>query len=777
MGKKKRVKNQPRAADGRFTSIDTKTESKSDSGLELATTSIFDDHETTRISRRALPGAYISAENTPLKPQLGPNLICNKPSSENGISQKSTPSATKRSQPPSSEVSDSTSVPVGGDDTKRPETPLSITLQFANLAMDEGEHAESSKRMGKMTAKQNPTKAMGGDARMQLPQATIERSPSKGPIPYSHRDHARDAAVIVELGEAMALGRFTDIDVLMSVDIINTARRVLYDLPLADSETLRSAALARVEIMGKAPELVKTILTRFIRGPLCDSPLSRPQSSPSKRKAVNDEQLDEFEHIDSGGMEQRGWSLNAQPFGDASTRRQQYAGRGRAPRGRQRLPNFPEDDSERGLMNRRGAGRHSGRSGQPSPMGTRANRPHEDDNYFNSQHNTSGHDKNIKIEHQLFVYKDIEPISSYLSKLDHLVYRYGHKRVLDHLGVGILLDSTSAGAKWFMALASEQKELLSSDYDLFKSAMKKRFAKDRNTMMRKGDSITHSFEKEDQFSVNDYIDEKVKWYNEAGSLSEDWQALRVYNGLDDHLKAKITMYQTESNTVQDLREQVAEQKDAAYEDWAKRRKWMASQEKSTEDNARQICELRNLLATRQQRDLANRLGRRPDADVNDVEKETRLQMPSNFMDGLKEVQLDRKPSDDTPPRRWNEPQRSWNGNSDGRRQWQNGQRGRRWNEGRFQRNTGDNPPTSKGEDAPYTDNLANRPRAARVFLVEGQPCVQDDESGKTFRLDEDDFPSILEQMEQYQTPLDDAATPTTGTLDDDEDAAASAKKD
>ena len=82
-------------------------------------------------------------------------------------------------------------------------------------------------------------------------------------------------------------------------------------------------------------------------------------------------------------------------------------------------------------------------------------------------------------------------------------------------------------------------------------------------MMQKGDSLKHSFENEDKFSVNDYIDEKVRWYNEAGSLSEDWQALRVYNGLDDHLKVRITMKQIETNTIEDLRNQVAEHRETA----------------------------------------------------------------------------------------------------------------------------------------------------------------------------------------------------------------------
>ncbi|KAI1819291.1 hypothetical protein F4861DRAFT_546962 [Xylaria intraflava] len=121
------------------------------------------------------------------------------------------------------------------------------------------------------------------------------------------------------------------------------------------------------------------------------------------------------------------------------------------------------------------------------------------------KHKETYRSQNPKIEHKLFTYADAQPVSTYVSKIDHLIRRFGEKDVTGNLVIGILLEADSPGAKWCMSLPVEEKEAISTDYARFKSAIIQRFGRNRNEMMRTGDKVTHSFEKEDTFSVYDYI--------------------------------------------------------------------------------------------------------------------------------------------------------------------------------------------------------------------------------------------------------------------------------
>ncbi|KAI1436837.1 hypothetical protein GGR50DRAFT_692802 [Xylaria sp. CBS 124048] len=87
--------------------------------------------------------------------------------------------------------------------------------------------------------------------------------------------------------------------------------------------------------------------------------------------------------------------------------------------------------------------------------------------------------------------------------------RFGEKTVLDNLVIGILLEYTTSGAKWYyIALPEEEEEILSSNYPQLRAALIERFSKNHNAMMLQADKVKRSFTNGATFSVYDYADEK-----------------------------------------------------------------------------------------------------------------------------------------------------------------------------------------------------------------------------------------------------------------------------
>ena len=627
---------------------------------------------------------------------------------------------------------------------------ISVRSLIANLDSTMETPGETSQQGAQRQAsRQNPTGSFGGDARMpQQPQQPQSQQPplSSGPqFPdvYTHADRLRDAALILEIADEMGRDEYPELVHSLSDEHVNLAHRLLEQFSSLEIDRRRVHAIPRIDRVTKSIRSFDNFVMRFSVGPSRvspthssvsggqprynqavrsnhASPAATPRLSPKRARVDND-----YEMVERELPHQTGWVPNSQPM----------------------EPNLrPPSRANRNRDHRQYQERQDTRSQRYS-----SERPQ--------------HAPQLKIEHQIFVYHDTEPVTSYLSKLDHLVHRVGESTVLDHLGIGILLDGKSAGAKWFLALSTADKASVSTDYALFKKTMKKRFGKDRNTMMQKGDSLKHSFENEDKFSVNDYIDEKVRWYNEAGSLSEDWQALRVYNGLDDHLKVRITMKQIETNTIEDLRNQVAEHREAAYEEFTRRRDWRQHQEKATKDNFRQIQEVKNMLLSRQSQNInADRLIqqlRRQNNDATVTTVTTPVSVSPQVLDTLKKipVQADRGNNQFNNP---NRNRNNWNRNN-----WNRDRNANGTNTNQQPQNT--NPQKQSSPAPPQADTTEKK--SANILTIQGQTYLIDNENA--YEVSDDNFADILEQINEFQPEdapmLPPSATPepeTKGETDD-----------
>ncbi|KAI1820374.1 hypothetical protein F4861DRAFT_543008 [Xylaria intraflava] len=643
--------------------------------------------------------------------------------------------------------------------TLRPKSVVSLISRFDELNMADHEQAESSAQ-GAMrnVARQNPERDLGGDARRDYEKNNNDggesnRGPrmrssirSTSPISqlsdqvsiYTESDHCRDAAMIREILEGMAFGEYRELQSQMTSDVTERARAVLRDLTGAEIVELyqHAQAMGRVERVTRSSKVFEAFLYRFMNGPSAPSPgkvrkdtnrfnesfrqSTRRQSyrrdasaGPQPRERRLDP--DDFEVI-SHGPAQHGWKKTAQPLGDEA----QGDNLGRRKYNDIRMENHGDEG------------------------------PDDEDSYaargYRNNRDNNRSTFTPKIEHQLFTYTDAQPVSTYISKLDHLIRRFGEKVVMDNLVVGILLDADSPGARWYMSLPEDDKETFSTNYARFKTAITQRFGRNRNEMMRKGDQITHSFTNEDTFSVYDYIDEKLKWYTEAGNLSEDWQTLRIYNNLDDHLKARVTTRLDCDNTIADLRQQISVHKDAAYEEWKKRKTWTESQEK-------QIRDVRSMINSRRDDfQRRNRETNRSDGPSGQV------QMPAEYVAKLKPVEPKPATRDDSEAR----DSRPWGYRPNwGRNNWRGN---------RYSNNNNGGRPFNDRRETTGQQSAGNHPpemRDAKVFVVDGNPCLQDEESGQTYHLPEEDLPSILEQMDSFQTPID--TDPSDGTLDHPED--------
>ncbi|KAF2963382.1 hypothetical protein GQX73_g10197 [Xylaria multiplex] len=662
-----------------------------------------------------------------------------------------------------------------------PTPNYSISSLLAQFNMDDGQPESSKQGAARHKAKQNPIGTFGGDARNPLLQpgsgnpapgsdAGTRRRPN---VPYSRSDHYRDAAILVEVANVMSLGDFDNLHDSLSFETIYRARQILSELPDAEKNLYLTQALARMTMVTKSPEFFQEFVDRFQVGPNCESPRSQGRrresgqlspalfsdnASPQRRP-----RRDSSPVIVNPGPAQRGWEPTAQPMDyDAQYRGGRWGPyrdyrnddqRGDRPAGHRR----DQDDDIRPRNNR----------DQDDDTRPRNNRDHRRQDRQDTRDRTSS----MKIEHQLFIYHDTEPVSAYISKLDHLVHRYGEAKVMDNLIVGILLDAKSPGAKWFMALPSEEREDLSADYSSFKTQIQKRFGKDRNTMMQRGDRVTHSFENEENFSANDYLDEKIKWYNEAGSLTEDWQALRAYNGLDEHLKTRIAMKTSTTNTMKELRDKVAENHEAAYEEFKRRKAWTSTQERLVKENSRQIQEVKSLVLTRQQYNSNQNQGQNRQVQ-NKSQEPAPVVVPAGIFKALQKVPDTNvvKPPNPEPADNggrnqnwgrgrggWFGSRNNWNNNNYGRNNWNsngNNNWNNNWNNNFNRRANGsrDNGNENGATNAPNTSQpaIGQEARSAKVFTVDGQTYIQDDSSRQAYHIPDEEIPSIIDQIEMFQ---------------------------
>ncbi|KAI1825801.1 hypothetical protein F4861DRAFT_499867 [Xylaria intraflava] len=108
----------------------------------------------------------------------------------------------------------------------------------------------------------------------QSPQSPQQRPES---IPYSHGDHLRDAATILEIADEMALGGLSELRPLLPLDVVWCARRLLSTLSTQESEERRFHAIPRMNRVTQSRQRFNCFLQRFILGPTVSSP---PRSSP-----------------------------------------------------------------------------------------------------------------------------------------------------------------------------------------------------------------------------------------------------------------------------------------------------------------------------------------------------------------------------------------------------------------------------------------------------------------------------------------------------------------
>lgn len=685
--------------------------------------------------------------------------------------------------------------------------------QHPRRSDDVPEKGESSTQASShnQTSRRNPTGLLGGDVRQSLNPGKEKERQTNFQIPYTQSDHQRDAATILEVANEMSMGEYEELQHELSEEILYRARAILAQLSRTQAENLRSSAIRRVEQVTRTNRAFETVILRFTAGPTTVSPtMTKPSrkdfyphkqptqseaGSPSRRNVPDHRRYGnaptaelagpiptqqsapaDYEFVERHGPSQQGWSKSAQPLSNVHSQERQSSRPSRQhKKGKERrhrdIPPSDDPDSSSDESSDSDYPRRSRRDRDSSRHSRRLSRRGHDgrDNRHSARPEDNAYPQNIKIEHQVFIFKDIEPVSTYLSKIDHLASRYGEDVVLNHLGIGILLDGSSAGAKWFMSLERKEKDKAMKSIRKFKKAMNKRFARDRNDMMKKGDSLTHSFANKDM-SVDDYIDEKLKWYNEAGQLSEDWKTLRVYNGLDPKLKAKITMSQDYVNTLANLRHQVADHRETAYEEWQREEQWKTAQNKQIHDLQRSIQSMNR------QSGSSNANSRRNNADSKRPPiiplSPTPIPVSNQLLKTLTRIPEASNPlPNDTKPAGNNWRANNWNGNR--RNNWNRGN----WNNNRFNGN-GSRPDNRDNQDKPPTDRPKEQTpqnmQSAKVFLVGDQTFLQDEETGDAYTFATDSIPPIMEQLEALHPPYDPDSDEETRSSSE-MDAAADAK--
>ncbi|KAG5941963.1 hypothetical protein E4U53_007310 [Claviceps sorghi] len=164
-----------------------------------------------------------------------------------------------------------------------------------------------------------------------------------------------------------------------------------------------------------------------------------------------------------------------------------------------------------------------------------------------------------------------ENVSAYVSKLDWFAQSHGEENVLLNIVPGLMSKPSSDGCKWFNSLNSHTKVQLRNNLTLWKTLLHQRFRRDRGQMLMKADRLKHSFAKEDDLSLQDYIDQKIAMFIEAGNIDDDQIARRLVMGVDPSL-AKLIDVSPALLDIDDIKHQLTSRHYAAKSDWSRTQK-------------------------------------------------------------------------------------------------------------------------------------------------------------------------------------------------------------
>lgn len=369
---------------------------------------------------------------------------------------------------------------------------------------------------------------------------------------YSQADRLFDAAVIYAVEQAIGIGLLQQLRPAMSVRVSQQVRTLMSQF--SEKERHERVAQANAGLsspMSAASSLDSFIfmIARFMSGPNTRSPERSREGTrqPSSPVRSNDR--------------------------IRQNRREPYR-RDRADSGSR-----TEDDSDYLRRHRRQstagpreASRPSSHRGEPRVSTERAS--------------TASRNMSLRLKPEMFKF-DGKSVDAYISRIHHLARSCGDDAVLANLSVGIISDHDSDGARWFLSLTEKERTKLTNNLKLWDDKLRQRFRSDRGDIMKKADRMTHSFEKENELSLRQYIDEKIYLYNEAGDVDEDAQVRRIHAGLDPDLQAAIALDSTD-NTLEKFKDLISRN------EYNVRQKWQKAHEER-DAQQRQIRELQNQL--------------------------------------------------------------------------------------------------------------------------------------------------------------------------------------
>lgn len=171
------------------------------------------------------------------------------------------------------------------------------------------------------------------------------------------------------------------------------------------------------------------------------------------------------------------------------------------------------------------------------------------------QASAASHSMSLRLKPEMFKF-DGKSVDAYISRIHHLAKACGEDAMLANLSVGIISDHDSDRARWFLSLTEKERTSLTNKLKLWDNKLRQRFRSNRGDIMKKADRMTHSFEKENELPLRQYINEKIYLYNEAGDVNEDAQVRRIHAGLNADLQAAIALDST-GNTLENFKNMIS----------------------------------------------------------------------------------------------------------------------------------------------------------------------------------------------------------------------------
>lgn len=392
-----------------------------------------------------------------------------------------------------------------------------------------------------------------GPAEHPMPPQDARREPEWVPA-YSGADQLFDAAVIYAVEQAMGIGLLQQLRPAMSGRVSRQARALLSrfsEKERQDRVAQANAGLSSPMSATSSVDAFTFMLARFMGGPNTQSP-ERPRDRENTRQPSSPVRSQDRAR---------------------QNRREPYR-HGRADSG-----SHTEEESD--------DLRYLGRRPAPGRRNVSRHSPRRGGHRFSADHtSSSSRNMTLRLKPEMFKF-DGKSVDAYISRIHHLARACGEEAVLANLSVGILADHGSDGARWFLSLTEREKTELTDNLQLWDDKLRQRFRSDRGDIMKKADKMTHSFEKEDELPLRQYIDEKIYLYNEAGDVDEDAQVRRIHAGLDADLQASIALRST-NNTLENFKDLISRNEYNVRQRWQK-----AHEERDAQQS--QIRELKDQL--------------------------------------------------------------------------------------------------------------------------------------------------------------------------------------